>query len=419
MKSISLTSVVAFGFMLLAPAFAQEQMSYSSVELAERNVHRRAVEAAIWGIPIVNSDRMFQSFVRDGKGAVNQIAYWSHLADWKNQTLTPNPDSIYFMPFFNTKDVGPIVIEIPPATGGSITGSIMDYWQVSMEDAGTAGVDQGKGGKYLILQPGYEEQVPEGYIPLRSSVYQGYGLLRSILKSRTDADIAAAVAYGRQIKMYPLSAAGNPPQTTFVDVADVVLDGTIPYDIRFFESLARMVQYEPWLERDRVMVNALQSLGIEKGKPFEPDEKTKAQLTSALQEARASFDNFYETHYEPYNAGHHWFLPADKDLLKAVGDGFSDTGSYPIDARGTAYYCAFSGIKHMGAGQFYLFVSRDKDGNPMDGDATCRLHVPPDPPVQQYWSVVLYDFATHALIREVPIASRSSRRHGSYPASKK
>jgi hypothetical protein len=142
----------------------------TDTEVAERTIHRRAVEAAIWGIPIVNSDRMFQALVRNGNGGVNQIAYRSHLPDWKNQTLTPNPDAFYFMPFFSTKDVGPIVIELPPAEGGSITGSIMDYWQMPLEDAGTAGVDKGKGGKYLILPPDYKEKIPSNYIVLPSGV---------------------------------------------------------------------------------------------------------------------------------------------------------------------------------------------------------------------------------------------------------
>ena len=60
----------------------------------------------------------------------------------------------------------------------------------------------------------------------------------------------------------------------------------------------------------------------------------------------------------------------------------------------------------------YLFVTRDKDGSPLDGATTYRLHVPPKPPVRQYWSVVVYDFATHALIRNMPHASRSSQSPG-------
>jgi hypothetical protein len=49
---------------------------------------------------------------------VNEVIYWGRPLDWKNQTLTPNPDTLYFMTFLNTKDVGPIAIEVPPAEGG-------------------------------------------------------------------------------------------------------------------------------------------------------------------------------------------------------------------------------------------------------------------------------------------------------------
>ena len=232
------------------------------------------------------------------------------------------------------------------------------------------------------------------------------------LRVTSDADIAKAVAYGKRIKLYPLSAAANPPETNFVDAINVVVDGVIPYDVRFFQSLDRMVQAEPWLERDRAMIDPLKTLGIEKGKPFKPDSQTTDILKAAAQEALALFDVRYETGYEPYNKGNHWFLPADKDLMESVENGFSKTEVYPTDGRGTLFYFAYTTVKHLGAGQFYLFVSRDKDGNPLDGSATYRLHVPPNPPVKQYWSAVLYDFATHALIRNMPHASRSSQSPG-------
>ena len=102
-------------------------------------------------------------------------------------------------------------------------------------------MDKGKGGKYLIFPPGCLEKVPSGYIGLPSGNYQGYALLRSNLKSGSDADVAKAVAYSKRIKIYPLSKAANPTRL-FVDAIDAVFDATIPYDLRFFESLARMVQ---------------------------------------------------------------------------------------------------------------------------------------------------------------------------------
>jgi hypothetical protein len=127
----------------MASAHAQ---NYSPDDLARRTMERRAVEAVIWGMPVVNFDLMFQAMIDSAKGKPNQIVYWSRLQDWKNQTLTPNPDVIYLMPFFNTKDAGPMVLEIPPADDGAINGTAMDAWQVLLEDVGPAGVDKGKGG---------------------------------------------------------------------------------------------------------------------------------------------------------------------------------------------------------------------------------------------------------------------------------
>ena len=66
-----------------------------------------------------------------------------------------------------------------------------------------------------------------------------------------------------------------------------------------------------------------------------------------------------------------------------------------------------SGIKRLGAGQFYLISIRDKDGDSFDGSRTYRLTVPPNVPVEQYWSVTVYDRETHALVRDMPRASRS------------
>src|SRR6185437_15060901 len=108
----------------------------------DRTMHRRAIEAAIWGMPVVNFQLMYEEMVRKVGGRFNQILFWSKLLDWKNQTLTPNPDVIYLMPFFDTSDVGPIVLEVPPADDGVFNGSVMDCWQAAIEDIGPGGVDR-------------------------------------------------------------------------------------------------------------------------------------------------------------------------------------------------------------------------------------------------------------------------------------
>jgi hypothetical protein len=385
----------------------------SPSDLAERTIHRRAVEAVIWGMSAVNCDLMYQAMVGAAKGAFNQIAYWSHLPDWKNQTLTPNPDAIYFMPFIDTKDVGPVVLEIPPADEGSITGTVMDLWQSPLEDVGPAGVDKGQGGKYLILPPGYKDEVPEGHIPMASDTYEGYALLRSIPKSGSDADVAKAVAYGKRIKLYPLSQAGKSPATTFVDAVDIVYDSTIPYDLRFFESLNRIVQAEPWLERDKAMIDQLRSIGIEKSKPFNPDAKTRDILNDAAREAHAWLVARYEAFFlSPYYEGAHWAMPGSRELMGEMATFYARRDIYPVDARGVTYSYGYFCPKHMGAGSSYLLTIADKEGRLLDGGTTYRLGVPANVPVRQYWSTTVYDRDTHAPIRNARWPSRSSHTPG-------
>jgi hypothetical protein len=421
--AVLLATAVLLGWLTI-PSNAQEKRpqpglksepALTPTQLAERALHRRAVEAVIWGMPAVNFDLMYQAMIRDTKAGAgsNKIVYWSRLSDWKNQTLTPNPDAVYFMPFFNTKDVGPVVLEIPPADeGGSITGSVMDCWQAALEDVGPAGVDKGKGAKCLILPPGYKGKVLDGYIAMPSDNFQGYALVRSILQTGGDAGVAKAVAYGRRVKLYPLSQTANPPTTTFIDASDVVFEANIPYDSRFFDSLNRMVQSEPWLPRDKAMIDMLKSVGIEKGKPFCPDEATRAILDDAAQEAHAWLDLKYQTMFTPYYDGRQWALPMSPELIKGLQTQFSNPASYPVEGRGVVYSMAFFSPKRSGAASFYLMAIKDKQGRPFDGGSNYRLTVPANAPVTQYWSSTAYDRATHGLIREMKWSSRSSQTPG-------
>jgi hypothetical protein len=408
-----LVRVVACTIVLLGVVSPVTAQKLSPAQLTQRNIERRAVEAANWGMPVVNYDRMLQAFKAAG-GDFNQIVYWSGLFDWKNQVLTPNPDTIYLMPFFDTKVVGPVVIEIPAAgDDGSITGTIMDVWQAALEDVGPAGVDKGKGGKYLILPPGYKDTPPEGYIVLPSSTYEGYALLRSTRKSGDAAGVKQAVDYVlKGIKLYPLSTAANPPATKFVDVLGKLFDATIPYDLSFYNSLNRVVQYEPWLPRDKVMIDLLASIGIKKGKPFAPDVATKKILGEAINETRALLSLRYDTVFDPFFEGRRWLVPGQPELVATAATFYEAPDFYPIDTRGLTDYWAFSTVKHLGTGQFYLMSTKDDEGQPLDGGRNYKLTVPAKVPVTQYRSAVVYDRVTHALIRGASTPGKSSLTRG-------
>src|SRR5689334_8578297 len=96
-------------------------------------------------------------------------------------------------------------------------------------------------------------------------------------------------------------------------------------------------------------------------------------------------------------------------MIEGMQSFFANPDSYPVDDRGVSYSMAFFFPKHSGTGSFYLLAIRDQDGQPLDGAGTYRLVVPANAPVTQYWSVTIYDRATHALIRNMPRSSRSSQ----------
>jgi hypothetical protein len=385
----------------------------SSADEINGLTHGRAVEAVIWGMSAVNTDLMRQEMLTKTNGKVNQVIYWGGLLDWHNQTLTPNPDAIYFMAFFNTKDVGPIVFDIPPVDNtASLTGNINTVWQTALEDVGVLGVDKGAGGRFVVVPPGYKDTTQGGYTVLPSDTFAGYALLRSTPKSHSDADIAAAIAYGKRVKLYPLSAATNPPETVFTDVKDVIYDSTIRYDVTFFRSLDRVIQSEPWIERDRVMIDQLRTIGIEKGKPFAPDAAMQNALAAAAAEAKTLLEQRYEAGWPSFFPNSQWRTPGLQEIVDGQSTTYADPDHYAVDARGLMYTYGFIGIKRLGTAQFYLLNIRDKDGKAYDGSQTYRMHVPPNPPMEQYWSVTVYDRQTHALVRNMRRASRASNAAG-------
>src|SRR5215468_8307301 len=122
------TILTVLAFIIGTGAASAENLS--SQEQEQRAIQRRAVEAAIWGMPAVNTDLMRQEMLTKTPGKVNQVIYWGRPLDWHNQTLTPNPDATYFMVFFDTRDVGPIVLDVPPGdANASLTGNIVTVWQ--------------------------------------------------------------------------------------------------------------------------------------------------------------------------------------------------------------------------------------------------------------------------------------------------
>jgi len=372
--------------------------SFSPDDLKLRAVHRRAVEAAIWGMPLVSVDTMREAGQRDAGAGYNDIIFWSKPADWQFQFTTPNASTYYVFFAFNLKD-WPVVLDIPPAIGAGLFGSLVDAWEVPVTDVGPEGDDQGKGGRYVMLPPGFSGEVPQGYFPLRFETNNGYGLLRAIPVTTSQGDIDKAIGLVRQLRLYPLARADAPPEQRHIDMAGKVLDGVVKFDDGYFDRLARMIDEEPVRPRDHVMMGQLGSLGIAKGQSFHADAATRKILGEAAEEAHQGFMQGLRGG-EPWWPGSQWRMPEDKGAK--TGFGFEDENALYLDQRGMIFFFAFAAPKKLGAATFYLVGATDSTGEALTGERTYRLHVPAGVPARQYWAATVYDLETCCFIPKMP-----------------
>jgi hypothetical protein len=387
-----------------SPAAAQQQHSPAQgphpADFNRETLEQRAVTAAIWGMPIVSVYAMRQAYFRDAKANYNDIVFWSKPSDWKFQTATPtaSPRYVYFN--FNTKD-GPVVVEIPPAVGAGLFGSLLDAWQVPLVDVGPAGEDQGKGGKYLVLPPDFSGKPPAGYILLRPQTYNGFALFRAIPKSSSEADVNNAIALVKKLRVYPLANADHPPEQRFVDMSGKLFDGIVRFDESFYASLAQMINEEPVLAQDRAMMGLLLPLGIEKGKEFKPSAARQRVLAQSADAAHGWLMNGLLNSGAPHWPDSRWAVAVSSTAAETAFS-FEQPNYLDVDGRGLTYFLGYAFPKKLGAATFYVVTYTDAKGDLFQGEQSYKLHIPPHVPAQQFWALTLYDRETCAFIRDMP-----------------
>ena len=357
--------------------------------------YQRGVEAVNWAIPAVSMINFRQAYFSLG-GEFNTVYYLSQPPTPKTETLTANNQTGYATILMTTRN-GPVVLDIPPASDRAmIFGSAVDVWEVPIADMGPAGLDRGRGGKYLFLPPGYQGNVPEGYFPVPMETYNIFVALRLI--PRNGASFSEAANYALNINAYSLAEANNPLAGNYIDIFDKHLPTLPDYDLTYYQDILTMLNEEPLLERDKVMGGMLASIGIEKGKPFKPEGKVKQALEQAVKDGKDYFDYLFTT------PGYAWeVLWPDRHWMSVVvpsSEGFVfDEGDYLLlDARGAMFSFVTFAPRRLGKASAYIVATRDADGAPLSGEANYKLTVPADVPVRDFWSIIAYNFDTRSFI---------------------
>ncbi len=353
------------------------------------------VEAFLYAMPGASVHAAGRGIKSEG-GDNQTVLIMEQLMDSRSLFLTANTESIYSMMWLDLKD-GPLVIESPP----DILGIVNDHWFHYVGDIGNAGPDRGKGGKYLLLPPGYKGEVPEGYFVLRSRTYQNLYFWRGFIK---DGSTATAVENTKKFaKVYPLADAKNPPPMKFIDVSGKYFNTIGGNDFSFFEDINEIVQAEPNEAYSPEILGMLAAIGIEKGKPFNPDEKLKKTLTEAVAVGNATartiafkprmkdaYLNPNSAWFFPFVGGSYQFLsqPGVRNLAARVLYSYNYTGVTPAMA-----------FEMVGIGSQYVMATTDSKGRPLEGAKTYKIQLPPNIPAKDFWSFVAYDNQSRSMLQ--------------------
>jgi len=356
---------------------------------------QRAVQAYLTSIPIASMSGMRKGLLTFGPANTTALLFENQM-DSKALWLTPNTVSIYMVMWLELKDE-PMVLETPP----NVLGIIDNHWFHYVADFGNVGPDRGQGGKFLILPPGYDGDVPEGYHVARTTTYGNWVIWRGF---PVNGDCAPAVNTTKKIfRVYPLSQKNNPPKMNFINVSGKYHNTIHSMDYEIWEEINDVVQAEPSDGENPEILGLLAAIGIEKGKPFRPDARMKKILTEAADvggvtvrtlASRPRGDAWYffpgeRTWNTPFIGGSHEFL---------------GNGARLLDARSYFHFYA-TGItpamtmKMVGKGSQYAVAYLDAAGNAFDGGKTYKVHLPPNVPCKDFWSFTVYDNQTRSMLQ--------------------
>jgi hypothetical protein len=132
--------------------------------------------------------------------------------------------------------------------------------------------------------------------------------LRPVIADNSESNLKKAEQFAKQIKIYPLAKAENPPKTKHVDGYRKRVHAIVDYDASYFNNLHEILQQEYIEEKDKAILGLAESIGIRKGNAFKPDDATKKILDAAAKEAHQHLINlFFDERGPEFYDDRQWF----------------------------------------------------------------------------------------------------------------
>ena len=396
--------------------YQDQSITKKTAEFLHRRILlQRATQLVTWAMPMMNFEQLYPALHANLKTAngmdVSEEDIFFGLYDGYDGVypfMTANVTTPYTIGFSDLSQTGPIVVDLPP---GAIYGVVDNAWMQPIHEI------EGKPGKLLLVGPG--QKYPKDFDGkiIQSDTFRVFYFYRALGTGDEAKKLRTAV------QAYKLSDAAKPPKTKFVKYepkpGDKIALNTQPRDMQFWELVNIYVQREPMADRDRFFYAWLKDLGIEKGKPFKPTDYQKEILQAGLDVGMAmsqaiSFNktrNMFPTSLYGKDSGFEDAMAGmDPKIDLATYSMFNERASYGFEATTTS---AGMVSRVAGKGSAYLGSYYDANGDALMGGNNYKLHLEPNPPAANFWSITVYDIKNRLIIRnKIKRSDRSSRTEG-------
>jgi hypothetical protein len=396
--------------------------------LRDELLFQRATQTYLWALPLINTLGMQVGSEKTFGAGYNVLPIWKKRLDAKTLVTTPNSDVLYAMSYVDLGKDGPLVMEAPPG----LQGIFDDYWQRPIPvdggkffgDIGLAGPDGGKGGKFLLVPPGYKGTVPEGYFVYRSATNSVFVFLRGFYEDPKN--LTPAVEHLERTKIYPLNGEATAKPMKFPDASGVPVNMLPISDGSAFVQLKLLLDKEGANLAGPDRLGDLAAIGIVKGQPFTPDARTRKVLDQA---AKTGYEMSRVQLFQNVVGGVSYLIFPDRQWSNPLANQTpanptASANDWPwLNAAGilttdsrinyfTGYYAISVGMASQipGKGANYWMAYFDSESKPLVGGSNYRLHLPPNVPAAIFWSVTLYDAENSSgLANGQPFPSLGSR----------
>ncbi len=403
----------------------------TAAKLEDEILYVHGVEAYLNTIQGISLWAMRKGFL-DAGIKDNEFIVFPNMMDGNQLFLTANMDTYYYMSFIDLSD-GPMIVETPV----DALGVMDDMWFNWVTDFGLPGSDRGEGGRYLLVPEWYDGPLPDGGFYVRRSKTNHVWIAgRSFLEDNSpakaikDAEVLAVYPYspggqGTSIGDYLKGDAKLGPLSKYkkarlIDGTGMTINTLPPSNFQHYVMLNEMIQTEPATALNPEIAGFAEAIGIEKGKPFNPDAKTIEILNKAVDVANAyarsgavgalpgkGFDYYGNNSgwWNPLFEGGYSFTTPPPEIGKN-GEliPYTYTGARRLAARSSFFYLATGTTPAMcmrltGIGSQYLVNNVDENSDPLDGGKSYKVVFPKGIPTERFWSVTIYNMQTRSIIQ--------------------